>query len=214
MRTVKGSSGPNLNAPPFARWLKTQIDRTGIEPTALAARAGVSSAFISMLRNGRRQPSYEVLVALVDALDIPNRLDEALAAADLPPQRRESRRKNPATGDTTSRGRRGQRRFAPPDDRRPDDTVPALIQRYLEELRSDNWKLRLEGAAMLAKCLEVVRQATDAMTHAYAVEQDSTVRRVLKGALDGDHEPAALSSGQRAAPGEIEPVRAAHPRKR
>ena len=212
---MKGSPRPTLNEPPFARWLKTQIDRTGIEPTALAARAGVSSAFISMLRNGRRQPSYEVLVAIVDALNVSDCLDEALAAADLPPQRRESRQKSPATSDTTSRGRRGQRRFTtPPDDRRPDDTVPSLVHRYTEELRSDNWKVRLEAAAMLAKCLEAVRKATKAMTEAYAVEKDSSIRGVLKGALDGDREPVASNRRQRPAPGESEPVRAAHPVKR
>src|SRR5262245_48096481 len=68
----------------FAGWLAHQLERQAVDPTDLAARAGISSAYISMLRHGRRQPSYKVVVALANALGVPERVEEALAAAHLP----------------------------------------------------------------------------------------------------------------------------------
>lgn len=67
----------------FSRWFDRKLEATRIRPTQLAASAGVSAAYVSMLRCGRRSPTYDVVEQLAIALGARSELDEALAAAGL-----------------------------------------------------------------------------------------------------------------------------------
>jgi GAF domain-containing protein len=67
----------------YSLWLNGKLETCEMDPTSLAAKAGISSAYISMLRKGRRRPSFQVVKALAQALDAEGELDVALAAAGL-----------------------------------------------------------------------------------------------------------------------------------
>jgi GAF domain-containing protein len=65
----------------FSRWLNQQIELKKVDPTVVAARANISAAYVSMIRHGKRRPSYEAVVALTLALDAHSELNSALDAA-------------------------------------------------------------------------------------------------------------------------------------
>jgi len=69
----------------FGAWLNARISESQIDPTGLAARAGISHGYLSMLRSGQRlRPSPDVVDALAGALGAPT--DEARHAAGHPPR--------------------------------------------------------------------------------------------------------------------------------
>lgn len=65
----------------FGRWLEEQMANCGMDLNELAAKAGLSQGYVSMLRNGKRVPSYSTILSLVSALGAYTQLDVALAAA-------------------------------------------------------------------------------------------------------------------------------------
>lgn len=66
----------------FATWLNRYLEETDADLTSLAASAGISQGYLSMLRHGKRiRPSRQVVEALATAFGIP--IEEALKAAGL-----------------------------------------------------------------------------------------------------------------------------------
>ena len=53
---------------PFADELRTAMAEAGISAAALAQRSGLTEAAISLLRSGRREPSYRTARALMAVL--------------------------------------------------------------------------------------------------------------------------------------------------
>jgi transcriptional regulator with XRE-family HTH domain len=67
----------------FATWLNRYLEGTDADLTSLAAKAGISQGYLSMLRHGKRShPSRQVVEALAAVLGIPR--EDALKAAGLP----------------------------------------------------------------------------------------------------------------------------------
>jgi transcriptional regulator with XRE-family HTH domain len=63
--------------------IKSWRKRHEMTQADLAVRSGISVSFISMIERGERSPSYDTLVQLGQALDIP--LSELFRAEDAPP---------------------------------------------------------------------------------------------------------------------------------
>jgi transcriptional regulator with XRE-family HTH domain len=55
----------------LARRIRTLRERQGFTQEAFAARTGISVSFASLLERGERSPSYETLVQVADALQVP-----------------------------------------------------------------------------------------------------------------------------------------------
>ncbi len=55
----------------LARRIRTLRERQGLTQEAFAARTGISVSFASLLERGERSPSYETLVQVADALQVP-----------------------------------------------------------------------------------------------------------------------------------------------
>ena len=56
----------------FAGWLDGQFQKAGSDLTRIAAQAGISQAYLSMLRSGKRQrPSRHKVEALAQVLGVP-----------------------------------------------------------------------------------------------------------------------------------------------
>jgi transcriptional regulator with XRE-family HTH domain len=78
MARVLGSALPRGGAAPAGRPLEILANRLrclraerGFTQEEFAARAGISISFVSMLERGERSPSYETLLQLAEALDVP-----------------------------------------------------------------------------------------------------------------------------------------------
>jgi GAF domain-containing protein len=67
----------------FRDWLNERIRARGLSPAEVARKANITSGYLSMLRAGKRRPSYEVLVALTHALGARGELDRVLSLAGL-----------------------------------------------------------------------------------------------------------------------------------
>ena len=65
----------------FKAWLGDRLRGISVDPTTLAAKAGISRTYLSMLMSGERAPSYRVVWGLAKALDTD--FPAALAAAGL-----------------------------------------------------------------------------------------------------------------------------------
>ncbi|HXN41500.1 MAG TPA: helix-turn-helix transcriptional regulator [Myxococcaceae bacterium] len=55
----------------LARRIRSLRERQGITQEEFATRCGISVSFASLLERGERSPSYETLLQMADALDIP-----------------------------------------------------------------------------------------------------------------------------------------------
>jgi transcriptional regulator with XRE-family HTH domain len=55
----------------LARRIRSLRERQGITQEEFAARCGISVSFASLLERGERSPSYETLLQMADALEIP-----------------------------------------------------------------------------------------------------------------------------------------------
>lgn len=55
----------------FARRIRSLRERQGITQEDFASRCGISVSFASLLERGERSPSYETMLQIADALDIP-----------------------------------------------------------------------------------------------------------------------------------------------
>jgi transcriptional regulator with XRE-family HTH domain len=55
----------------FARRMRSLRERLGITQEELASRCGISVSFASLLERGERSPSYETLLQIAQALEIP-----------------------------------------------------------------------------------------------------------------------------------------------
>jgi transcriptional regulator with XRE-family HTH domain len=181
----------------FAAWFDLKLRQSPIHPTELAAHAGVSTALVSMLRHGRRRPSYEVLVALVRALGAEAELDDALAAAELP-----TRNSFLAPPDQVPAG---QRTSAVPydtlgpaapepspqvgtDGRSREESLPerchTVIKLLCAELESLDWRTRMQAGLELAKYMEVARAAHDVLARACeSLDEKPLVRQAFAEAL-------------------------------
>src|SRR5690348_16642580 len=52
----------------FSRWLDNELQQPDVSPSRVAEAAGITPAYLSMLRNGRRKPSFSVVEKLARAL--------------------------------------------------------------------------------------------------------------------------------------------------
>lgn len=68
-RNVASSPADSLAA--LAERIRLWRKRHGMTQADLAIRSGISVSFISMIERGERSPSYDTLVQLAQALDIP-----------------------------------------------------------------------------------------------------------------------------------------------
>jgi transcriptional regulator with XRE-family HTH domain len=66
----------------FARRIRALRERQGITQEDFASRCGISVSFASLLERGERSPSYETMLQIADALDIP--LSELFRNAGVP----------------------------------------------------------------------------------------------------------------------------------
>lgn len=76
------------NDPPLP-WLSLQkaVQKAGLNYTTLAARAGISRAYVSHLANGRRRPTAPIVSLLADALGVPiDELNVDVSLATTPQQ--------------------------------------------------------------------------------------------------------------------------------
>jgi transcriptional regulator with XRE-family HTH domain len=81
-RTKKASNKTTQISEDFAALLDRYLEQTNTRLTEIAASAGISQAYLTMLRQGKRErPSRNVVEALASVLGIP--LPEALKAAGL-----------------------------------------------------------------------------------------------------------------------------------
>src|SRR5262252_7935170 len=55
----------------LARRIRALRERLGITQEELASRCGISVSFASLLERGQRSPSYETLLQIAEALEIP-----------------------------------------------------------------------------------------------------------------------------------------------
>lgn len=55
----------------LARRIRALRERQGLTQEAFASRTGISVSFASLLERGERSPSYETLVQVADALQVP-----------------------------------------------------------------------------------------------------------------------------------------------
>jgi transcriptional regulator with XRE-family HTH domain len=183
----------------FAAWFDRKLRQSPIHPTEIAARAGVSSALVSMLRHGRRRPSYEVVVALARALSAEAELDDALGAAELP-----TRNASPTPPDQVPVGEprlsavsyAALGPFAPAepspqvgrDGRAREENLPerchAVIKLLCAELENLDWRTRMQAGLELAKFIEVARAAHDALALACgSADEKPLVRQAFAEAL-------------------------------
>ena len=180
----------------FAVWFDQKLRNSSISPTEIAARAGVSSALVSMLRHGRRRPSYEVVLALARAIDAEAELDEALAAADFP---------IPVASAPTSAGQVSVRNIPP-------ERCLAIVEALAAETRNPDWRARMQAGLELAKYLPVGRVAHDALERAATRPGERPlVRDALVQAL-AYYEPGGASASLQEAVGQTRTL--ARPKRR
>lgn len=76
------------NDPPLP-WISLQkaVQKADLTYTALAARAGISRAYVSHLANGRRRPTAHIVSMLANALGVPiDEIDVDVSLATTPQQ--------------------------------------------------------------------------------------------------------------------------------
>lgn len=68
-------ANPSLSAPSageeLAERVRTLRTRRGLTQEAFATRSGISVSFVSLLERGIRSPSYDTLVRIAQALEVP-----------------------------------------------------------------------------------------------------------------------------------------------
>lgn len=75
----------------FPEWLQAQIDARGWDQAELARRSRTTTATISRLLSGSRNPGTDICKLIADALRLP--VDEVFVAAGLLPSKPEDDRK-------------------------------------------------------------------------------------------------------------------------